>query len=174
MEDRNTAPSWRISRSRTLRASASRGPARKTASAGCRPRRTRAPCRPCLRAEQFGTGCARRPAPARAFDQLELRLGVAHAPGARLVGEQRRAGLAPEGRRAVFSRPAGVERVRRAREQSAAARRQRRLIRVADAGSCVCGGDRGVRTMTRRLAATARFGKGAWLKARRQKGSHKS
>ena len=44
---------------------------------------------------------------------------------------------------------AGVERVRRAREQSAAARRQRRLIRVADAGSCVCGGDRGVRTVTR-------------------------
>ena len=70
-----------------------------------------------------GTGCARRPAPARAFDQLELRLGVAHAPGARLVGEQRRAGLAPEGRRAVFSRPAGVERVRRARKRPAAARR---------------------------------------------------
>ena len=43
----DVAPSWRISRSRTLRASASRGRARKTASAGCRPRRRRAPCRPC-------------------------------------------------------------------------------------------------------------------------------
>ena len=59
-----------------------------------------------------------RPAPARTSELRQALLGAVHGPRARLVGKQRRAGLAPERRRAVFLVPAGVERVRRAREKT--------------------------------------------------------